>query len=190
LLKAAGYSWVYEPAVGVEGVGLKLPGEFEIPPLTLLAPEEDSLRGAAAKYIVQQAEILGLSITVNIRSSDDLLYAVYGSRNYDMALLGWHLSAYPSYLCEWFQPWEQNPFVYTGDELKSVCEAWTQSSELKMANIHAFEAQTILMRDLPLIPLYSEMRVDAYRNIRYPFTEVVDGLGGLYGALELAIPIP
>jgi ABC-type oligopeptide transport system substrate-binding subunit len=59
-----------------------------------------------------------------------------------------------------------------------------------MANIHAFEAQTILMRDLPLIPLYSEMRVDAYRNIRYPFTEVVDGLGGLYGALELAIPIP
>jgi len=198
LLKDAGYSWVYEPAVGVEGVGLKRPGEFEIPILTLLAPAEDRLRGAAAKYIAQQAKILGLSIDVKMRDSDNLLYAVYGSRDYDMALLGWRLSAYPSYLCEWFQPWEQNPFVYSGDGpvlseeegMKSVCEAWSQSSELEIAKIHAFEAQTVLMRDLPLIPLYSGVRFDAYRNIRYPFTEVVDGLGGLYGATELAIPIP
>ena len=115
-----------------------------------------------------------------------------------MALLGWHLSAYPSYLCEWFQPWEQNPFFYSGnglalseDEgLKSVCEAWSQSSELKTANIHAFEAQTILMRDLPLIPLYSGVHFDAYRNIRYPFSDVTGGLTGLYGAPALAEPIP
>jgi ABC-type transport system substrate-binding protein len=198
LLKDAGYSWVHEPAVDVEGVGLKRPGEFEIPTLTLLAPAEDKLRGVAAQYIAQQAKILGLSIDVKMRNFDDLLYAVYGSRDYDMALLGWRLSTYPSYLCEWFQPWEQNPFVYSGDGLalsegeglKSVCEAWSQSSELEMAKLHAFEAQTILMHDLPLIPLYSGVRFDAYRNIHYPFTEVIDGLGGLYGALELAIPIP
>jgi hypothetical protein len=46
------------------------------------------------------------------------------------------------------------------------------------------------MRDLPLIPLYANVRVDAFRNIHYPFTEVIDGLAGLYGATELAVPVP
>ena len=107
-----------------------------------------------------------------------------------MALLGWSLSVYPSYLCDWFLPSEQNPFGYYGSNLTAACEAWNQVSDLETAKTHANEVQSILMRDLPLIPLYTGVRVDAYRNVRYPFAEVVDGLGDLYGAPALAIPIP
>ena len=122
---------------------------------------------------------------------------VYGSGNYDLAILGWHLSAYPSYLCEWFMPLDQNPFAYNGsrsslgggERLVTACAAWSQVDDLDMAKHHAFEVQSVLMEDLPLIPLYANARVDAYRNIRYPFAKPVDGLGGLYGAPELAIPI-
>lgn len=198
LLKNAGYTWDQEPGVNAGGSGLTHPEGIVIPALSLLAPAQDDLRVMAADYIAQRAKILGLTIDVQLRSADDMLYMVYGPRNYDMALLGWRLSAYPSYLCDWFQPWEGNPFVYSGSEpvrsedegLWSACEAWAQSSDLEIAKRQAFEVQSILMRDLPLIPLYASVRVDAYRNIRYPFSEAVDGLGGLYGAPELAIPIP
>jgi hypothetical protein len=95
-------------------------------------------------------------------------------------------------------PLDQNPFAYNGSRstlgggewLALVCEAWSQVSDLDMAKTYAFEVQSALMEDLPLIPLYTGVRVDAYRNIRYPFANIVDGLGGLYGAPGLAIPAP
>jgi peptide/nickel transport system substrate-binding protein len=198
LMKVAGYLWDVEPASGVNGSGLKGPGGNVLPDHTLLTLEQDLTRERAARYITRQAEILGLSINVRIVGLDELLYAVYNSGDYDMALLGWRLSAYPSYLCEWFMPLDQNPFAYNGsksalggdERLESACEAWSQVSDLDMARAYAFEVQSALMADLPLIPLYTSVRVDAYRNIRYPFAKVVDGLGFLYGAPELVIPIP
>jgi len=190
LLTEAGYSWDKVPASDVNGSGLKDTDGNILPRFTLLTPQQDAMRDVAAKYIAQKAETLGLTIGVKISDSDDLLYVVYGSRDYDMALLGWRLSVYPSYLCEWFVPAEQNPFVYNGSNLVSACEAWNQVNDLERAKIHAFEVQSILMQDLPLMPLFVAVRYDAYRNVRYPFSEVVDGLTGLYGAPALAIPIP
>ena len=72
----------------------------------------------------------------------------------------------------------------------SACEAWAQVSDLEVAKARASDVQTVLMRELPLIPLYTDVRVDAYRNIQYRYSNVVDGLGGLYGATVQAIPIP
>jgi ABC-type transport system substrate-binding protein len=198
LLMGAGYSWDREPAAGVDGTGLKDPAGNVLPSFNLLAPEQDSLRNIAAKYIAQQAKALGLTVDVRMMGSNDLLYAVYGSGEYDMALLGWRLSAYPAYLCGWFVPSDRSPFAYNGSNptqdgaegLVSVCESWGQTSDLEVARSFAFEVQSILMQDLPLIPLYVEVRVDAYRNVHFPFTSVIDGLGGLYGAPALAMPNP
>ncbi len=80
--------------------------------------------------------------------------------------------------------------MYNGGRLTSACEAWGQTADLEQAKVHVSEIQSILMDDLPLIPLYADVRYDAYRNVRYPFDDVVDGLSGLYGAPGLAIPIP
>jgi peptide/nickel transport system substrate-binding protein len=187
LLKETGYSWDEEPA---SSVGFKAPNGDELPHFTLLVSQEDPMREIAARYIAQQAKILGLALDVKINSSDDLWYAVYGTGGYDMALLGWHLSVYPVYLCDWFMPSDQNPFAYNGSSLKSACEAWAQVSDLEVAKARASDVQTVLMHDLPLIPLYADVRVDAYRNIQYRHSNIVDGLGGLYGATVQAIPIP
>ena len=127
---------------------------------------------------------------VKLSDAEELLYVVYGSGDYDMALLGWRLSAYPSYLCDWFMPSEENPFAYNGSRLMSECEAWEATSDLEQAQVHVSKIQSILMQDLPLIPIYTGVRVDAYRNVRYPFDAIIDGLSGLYGAPELAIPVP
>ena len=198
LLKVAGYSWEGEPASGMSGRGLKGPAGNVLPTFTLLTVEQDLRREMAAQYIAQQAEILGLSIEVQIGSLDELLYVVYSSGDYDLALLGWHLSSYPSYLCDWFMPLDRNPFAYNGsrptleggNRLVSACDAWAQAIDLGMAKTYAFEVQSALMENLPFIPLYTTVRVDAYRNIRYPFAQIVDGLGGLYGAPGLVMPAP
>lgn len=190
VLKTAGYSWSAEPAPDSAGKGFRDPGGNALPNFTLLVPEDDPLRVSAAEYIAQQAHVLGLSLEVRPNDSDTLLYAVYGSGDYDMALLGWRLSAYPAYLCEWFTPLEQNRFAYNGSRLKAECEAWNSTNDLEAARVHASEIQSILTLDLPLIPLYVVSRTDAYRNITYPFENLIDGLAGLYGAPALAIPIP
>ena len=191
-LKAADYSWSTEPADGKAGSGLKAPDGTLLPQFTILIPlqAQDDLRAEVADYIVQQAGLLGLQLTVQQMDQDDLLYAVYGSKDYDMALLGWRLSDYPAYLCEWFTPLDQNPFVYNEGRIGSACDAWGGVSNLELARAYAFDIQSTLSQNLPLIPLYTVIRFDAYRNIHYPFSSVVDGLGGLYGAPMLAIPNP
>lgn len=190
ILKTAGYSWSEEPALNSSGIDIRNPNGNILPRFTLLVSEEDALRVRAAAHIARQAETLGLGLEVQQSSPDDLLYVVYGSGNYDMAILGWSLSAYPAYLCEWFTPGEQNIFAYNGSRLMAECEAWEGTSDLKQAQAYASEIQSILMGDLPLIPLYTGVRIDAYRNVRYPFENIIGGLSGLYGAPALAIPIP
>lgn len=192
LLKAAGYTWSKEPTQGMAGQGLKAPDGALLPRFSLLAPShaEDTQRAETADYIARQAGLLGLSLDVRLSDTDQVLYEVYGSSGYDLALLGWRLSAYPAYLCGWFTPSGENPFAYNGTGLKSACEALEATSDLQLAKNHVFEIQSILMQDLPIIPLYAAIRYDAYRNVRYPFDTVVDGLAGLYAAPALAIPIP
>lgn len=191
-MKAAGYSWREEPEPGKAGKVLRAPEGTLMPHFSLLSPsmEVDVQRAEAAHYIARQAGMLGLSVEVNWEDADELLYTVFGSGEYEMALLGWRLSAYPAYLCEWFTPLDKNPFAYTGSGLRSKCEMWLSTSDLEEAKSHASRIQSILIQDLPMIPLYSMVRVDAYRNVRYPFDSVIDGLLGFYGAPELAIPVP
>jgi peptide/nickel transport system substrate-binding protein len=53
----------------------------------------------------------------------------------------------------------------------------------------AFQIQDTLATELPYIILFTTPIYDAYRNVDYPYTDVLDGIGsGLYGAPSLAIP--
>jgi len=189
ILKGAGYSWNLEPAPNSAGTNFSHPDGNTMPGFTLLVSEDDPLRVKAVKYIAQQANLLGLSLEVHQSDPDDLLYSVYGSGDYDLALLGWHLSTYPSYLCDWFTPANQNPFAYNGSKLNAECESWNATSDLDKAKNHVVEIQSILMQDLPIIPLYAAVHTDFYQNIYYPFDDILDGLSRLYGAPTLAIPI-
>ncbi len=191
ILKTAGYRWEQEPTTATQPVGLKAPDGRVLPPFTLLAPsgDYDSQRASAAVYVSQQAERLGIKVEVQLRDVDTVLYAVYGSGEYELALLGWQLSNYPAYLCDWFLPKENNPFSYDESRIKATCEAIDQTTDMAQTRSLFAELQSALLSDLPLIPLYGTVRYDAFRNVRYPFSELVNGLAGVYGAPALAIPI-
>jgi ABC-type transport system substrate-binding protein len=189
-LKSAGYTWSQEPTASQPGAGLLLPGGSPFPPVTLLAPpaEYDAGRASAAAHIEQQVRQLGISLVAQLTDPQSLRYAVYSSGQYDMAILGWRLSEYPGYLCDWFRA--PSPFAYQDDKLQRACEAMNSTADLGTARSTAYEIEAILMEDLPFIPLYLEPRFDAYHGVAYPFESNLGGLSSLYGAPDLAIPNP
>jgi ABC-type transport system substrate-binding protein len=187
-LKSAGYSWGELPAPSTNGKGFTLPSGKKFPAISLIVASTNEQEGKTANYINQQLSLLGISLNVDSISPEDLRYEVFSSHQYDMAILGWNVSEYPGYLCDWFKA--GNPFGYQSDRLQSACEALNSTSDLSAAQKDVYEIQSILAQDPPFIPLYSGITYDAYRNIKYPFDHVLGGLSGVYGAPSLAIPAP
>jgi len=189
-LKSAGYTWQKEPTDSESGQGLTLPNGQIFPAIVLLAPSEmeDGQRFAAAGYVGKYAGMLGIPLTVKYAGPEEIRYDVFSNGQYDVAILGWRVSEYPGYLCNWFG--DGNPFGYNGGRLKSACEALNSTSDLAEAQKQVYQIQSVLTQDLPMIPLYSGGTYDVYRNISYPFDSVMGGLSGIYGAPSLAIPAP
>jgi ABC-type transport system substrate-binding protein len=115
-----------------------------------------------------------------------LQYAVYSSQKYDMALVGWRLSEYPGYLCEWFGVGAR--FENPASRLGSACEALALEPDLEAARVQVFEIQSILTEEVPFVPVYEQGTQDVFQNVTYPFEGVLGGLSGLYGAPSYAIP--
>ncbi len=191
ILNSSGFTWSTPPAGSIPGKGLKTSAGAPFPDLQLLAPSDDLLRAAAAAYVQDRARWLGMPLTARLVSSDTISYAVFSSDQYDLAILGWHLSAYPGYLCDWTGG--SPPLYWTGADappVSSQCAALTGTSDLQAARGLLFDIQSAYAQDLPLIPLYSLITGDGYRNVSYPFDRILDGLNGSYGAPSLAVPVP
>lgn len=193
ILKSGGYGWEEEPSTDLSRPGLTIYGGSPLimpngevfPPIRLLVSSSDPRQGEFASRLVERLELLGLDVDLQVVTPEELHYAVYSSGDYDMALLGWRLSAYPGYLCDWFEA--AGPFAYNGDRLGSACEALRGAGDLETARASAFEVQAVLAEDLPFIPLYAGFRYEAYR-VDYPFERVLNGIVDLYGVPWLAKP--
>ena len=183
ILKSAGYTWGQEPAANVAGQKLILPGGQAFPSISLLTRSSDETRSAAAAYIQHQARMLGIPLTAQSTSTEELNYSVLSSYRYDMALLGWRVSSYPGYLCDWFK--DGNPFHYDDSQMKPLCDTLNMTNDLAAGQQQVFAIQSLLDRDLPFIPLYSGVTYDAYRNVTYPFDP---GAGRLERSLWSARP--
>jgi ABC-type transport system substrate-binding protein len=190
LLKDAGYSWGEEPSAGRAGQNLLLSTAESFPQVNLLAPskDEDALRYAAAKYIAEQAQYLGASFAVQEVSLNDVVYAVYSSQKYDMAMMGWRLSEYPAYVCEWAGG--ENLFLYNSSRFTSTCDAFGVESNLGAARSSIQQVESALLSELPFLPLFTVARADVYRNLSYPVQNISNGWSGLYGAPSYAMPSP
>ena len=165
-----------------------MPGGMPFPSVRLLAPSAgyDPERARAAALIEEQAKTLGIPLVVQFADPESLRYAVYSSGDYDMAILGWRLSAYPGYLCTWFQA--AGPFALNDEKLSAACRTMGSTADLITARGAAYEIQAFLMEKLPFIPLYRVVKHEAVRNVSYPFGPLPDGLSGFYGAPWLAMP--
>ena len=130
--------------------------------------------------------VLGIQLTADGTTPDVINYAVFSSGEFDAAVVGWNVGRYPGYLCDWFGA--GRPFQYQPGRVTSLCGELQATSDLDAAQAKMREIQSALAQDVPMIPLYAGLIREPYRNVAYPFASVLDGLRGVYGAPELALP--
>ena len=188
ILKAAGYTWQQEPGPGRPGSGLAQPGGIPLPPFVLLAPgaQSDPQGAAAADFVERSARYLGIPLRVQTADPAGIRFALFNDHDYDLAIAGWRLAAYPGYLCEWFGP--GNPLGYHIAAVEAECSALRGTGDLQAARSRFFTIQAVLARDPPFLPLFSGRTYDLTRGLVYPFDRLLNGLSGVYGAPSLAIP--
>ena len=186
-LKMAGYLWEQEPSPNHAGKGLKIPSGEDFPSITIIAPSDDPSRANAAIHIEAMVRSLGIPITAESIPADDLFFAVYGGGDYDLAIVGWSLSLFPDYLCDFFS--EGNFYNYSNAAVNTKCTQFLRTSDISQAREQLFQIEVYLLDDLPAVPLFSTKVTEAYRNFSLPFDGFLDGFGsGLYGAPALLKP--
>ncbi len=186
MLQSAGYTWKAAPSLEAAGEGLMSPGGKAVNAMHLMTAASDELATAAANYVQLQARLIGIPMTVQSTTLDVIDYAVLSSGDFDAAVVGWRVSRYPGYLCDWFGP--SGTFAYPASEVAATCGELGAISDLGVAVEKVHEIQSALAQDVPMIPLYSGVTRDFYRNVAYPFPSLLDGLSGSYGAPALAMP--
>jgi ABC-type transport system substrate-binding protein len=195
-LKEAGYSWDVEPSWNEArggsvdwGEGLKMPNGQYVPELLMLAPSPgyDPLRATSGVLIEQWAGMLGFPVRAQLTNFNNILNETLGGGgNWDLVVVGWNLTMYPDHMCDFFLEQYGGPFAFTGyagEELISYCESFLASTDLDEAKEIAFEMQEVLATDLPYTYLFANPVLDAYNieSVAYPYTQVLDGIEGLYG---------
>lgn len=192
ILEAAGFSWARKPVLDAAGTlvtpgrGLRLPGGEPVRPLELLGPGEayDPLRATFASWIERWLSEVGIPVRSSLSAFNVVSDRVFDTQNFDMYILGWSLTIYPSHLNGFFHSRYtglrgQNAMGYVNPEYDALVEAFLQESDdMQRARTLAFGLQEFLARDLAYLVLFDTPIVEGYRSdrVRYPTTE---GLGGL-----------
>ncbi len=195
ILEEAGYTWDVAPTWNTDrggsaewGVGMRAPDGTPVPQLSLLAPSAgyDPLRATAGVYIEQWINQLGIPTTANLTNFNNILDTVFGSRDWDMYILGWGVTAYPSYICDFFTDagWNETRYSYYAPEFQGMCDDFYAETDVELAREKGLAIQAHLSENLPYITLFTTPMYDAWRSdsVTFPFTELIDGLGaGYYG---------
>jgi peptide/nickel transport system substrate-binding protein len=199
-LKEAGYTWEVEPSWNEErggsvdyGQGLMLPDGSAFPEMTLLAPSAgyDPLRATAGVYAEQWMQQLGMPVTAELTNFNNILDAIYSTPpDFDMYILGWGLSLYPDYVCDFFYTGSGfNNGQYSNTDFDALCDEFYAETDLDTARQMNYQLQDILAQELPYVYLFTTPMRDAYNGaaIMFPYTDVLDGVGPGYYGLPLLV---
>ncbi|HSB67470.1 MAG TPA: ABC transporter substrate-binding protein [Anaerolineales bacterium] len=204
ILKEAGFTWVTEPsyiegsardAGYVYGDGIILPDGTPLPELDFQAPGPgyDPLRATIAVHIEQWLKTLGIPVTMNY-TPFNTIRANENSGDFDIIMLGWGLTPFPSYLCDFFTGATgvgdgSDNISYVSPKLHEQCTAFYSEPDMEKAKQLVYDIQVTLATELPYIMLFTNPIFDAYsKTINYPYTTVFDGLQGLYSGWYLVMP--
>lgn len=208
ILKQAGFSWEggAEPTWDGENrqvtqAGkLLMPDGTPVPPLVMPAPSPgyDPLRSTFAIWIETWLNEFGIPLKANLAGFNVIVPIIFTEQNFDMYILGWSLSIFPSFLYDFFAEEQavldgNNAGGYINPEVEArlkqilVCETFEECFKV------SDELQVILAEELPYVLLFDTGIIEAYRSasITFPYTEQLSGLqythqsGTIYPSVEI-----
>lgn len=201
LLKDAGYSWEVEPIGGQvvgqfsqKGQGFKLPNGNPVVSLSLLTPpaDYDAQRAQTGNMIQQWLRDFGIPVNWRPMAFSAMTKKVESERDFDMFVSGWGaLGQDPDYLRSFFHskadtPGGKNSCGYRNEEFDRLADLQAQTMDFGQRQALVFKLQEILMRDIPYIPLYVPLNLEAVRSDRFEgWVEMQGGIGNLWSFLKV-----
>jgi peptide/nickel transport system substrate-binding protein len=194
-LKDAGFSWLIEPKITngqlvQRGQGLMGPDGKLVKQITMMAPSAgyDPIRSTTALWVEKWANDIGIPLYADLTSFNNIVDAVFDQNfNFDMYILGWGITIYPSYINDFFSasqnvPGGFNAPGYDNPEFENASKAFLDSTDMNVAREYAFKAEEYLNADVPYIVLYAPQVTEAYRadKISFAYTQCLDGIQSGY----------
>ena len=193
ILKTAGYTWEKPPVDDqgniVKASDIRLPSGDPMGKFVILTPpaDYDPKRAFAGTMIQEWLRSLGMQAFARPMSFNSLIDTVKGKREFDAFILGYgKLNLDPDYLRAFFHSknnrtrgWNmsgyQNPvFDKIADEQRSIIDVEQRKKMI-------WEMQTILLEDVPYIPLYNPNIIEAVCTDRFTgWIEKVNGIGDIW----------
>jgi len=205
VLKDAGWKWTKEPAWNDKtqdvdpGEGLTMPNGKPCPQITILGPgpSYDPQRATFNQWISEWMRQMGMPTKSELTGFNAILGPVFINANFDMYILGWGLTIYPDYLCDFF---EGKNGVITGGELQgyntpgmndekynALCDTFLAETDVVKAKQEALEMQQILSDQRPYIPLFYRQSIDLIsKNVELPYYKVLGGISNYAGMQSYA----
>ena len=200
VLEDAGWTWDTKPEWDQEdesaenvvpGTGLRMPNGELMPETTILGPGPayDPQRASFNQWISEWLRELGMPVESELTGFNTILNPVFVDANFDMYILGWGLTIYPDYLCDFFASWNDtattgnyNTPGYNNAEYDALCEAFMAETNIQEAQTQAKELQAFLAKDLPYMPLFNRQSIDLINNrVQLPYTDVLGGIADANG---------
>lgn len=193
LLSDAGYTWDRPPvnAAGkvVSPSGIILPSGRPMDAFTILTPpaDYDPARATCGVIIQEWLKDLGIPASTRPMSFGALLQRIKDRQDFDTFILGYgQLSLDPDYLNNFFhsandRPGGWNMSGYRNPEFDRLADASVQAMEPARRQELVWEMQRILMADLPYIPLYNPVAIEAVGTQRFEgWEQMIDGIGNIW----------
>ncbi len=173
----------------VNGEGLhNVVTNTDFPELILVAPPltENPLGAATASFVLNQLKEIGIVVNIQSASIEDRLKIIQ-SGDYDLAILGYSVSQFPSYLCTILGDGVSfnNLIGYSSDDMKQECDSLALENDMSNIKEIVNSIQVTVEKDLPIIPLYSAPIVQIFRTTKFPSTASLGGLSIIYEPHQL-----
>jgi len=193
ILEQAGYTWEgdVKPAWDADNrqvtqAGrLLMPDGVPVPPLTMPAPSAgyDPLRSTFAIWIESWLNEMGIPLTANLAGFNVIVPIIFTEQGFDMYILGWSLSLFPSYLFDFFAEEQavvdgNNAGGYINPEFESLGREILVCDSVETCKPISDNIQTLLATEVPYVVLFDTGIIEPYRSaaIDFPYTEHLSGL--------------
>lgn len=131
--------------------------------LAVINDTEDPVRLETAELIKSDLEQLGIGVTVNALSEDELKKAV-STGNYDIILSGYYLSEVPIMKFAFSSSGNGNLSFYSSDKMNVALQNIDSANTFALLKSAVAEFQNTLASDLPQLGLFFEMNTFLYRD--------------------------
>lgn len=198
ILSEAGYKWDEPPVDGsgnvVKGKGIRLPDGTPMAAFTILTPpaDYDPQRAMVGTMVQEWLREIGMPASAKPMAFGSLIEQVKGRRDFDTFVLGYgKLSLDPDYVRNFFvsgndKPQGWNMSGYNNQEFDRIAEQSVKEMDLEKRRELIMQMQMMVVDDLPYIPIYNPMLLEAVRTDRFTgWVSMVEGVGNTWSFCEL-----